>query len=337
MKIAVYAICKNELPRIERWLESASEADVVCVLDTGSTDGTYEKLKRYEDGGYACGRKILRVAQDDKIVPFRFDAARNESLSMVPEDADVCVCLDIDEWIPPGWRAALEAAWVPGCAEARYPFVWAFDAAGNPSGVMYGWKIHRRRGVRWVHACHEVLEYDGDKQTCRVPIRMEHHPGDKAPRDYLPGLELAVELEPECARNWYYLGREQYYRARWADADASLQRYLEMQSGFAQERSSAMIMLAGCTENSELWLLRATVEAPWRREAWLGLAELYNREKRYPEAERMARHCLDELVTRDGAFTESADDWHGRPWRALAEALDGQGKAEWAANCRKNT
>ena len=79
------------------------------------------------------------------------------------------------------------------------------------------------------------------------------------------------------------------------------------------------------------------MEAPWRREAWLGLAELYNREKRYPEAERMARHCLDELVTRDGAFTESEDDWHGRPWRALADALDGQGKAEWAANCRKNT
>jgi hypothetical protein len=36
---------------------------------------------------------------------------------MVPDDADVCVCMDIDEWMPPGWRAALEAAWVPGCAE----------------------------------------------------------------------------------------------------------------------------------------------------------------------------------------------------------------------------
>ena len=332
MKIAVYAICRDELPRLERWLSCASEADYVRVLDTGSTDGTWEALR-----AYAAGHPALRCERDDGIVPFRFDEARNKSLAMVPDDADVCVCLDIDEWMPPGWRAALEAAWVPGCAEARYEFVWAFDAAGNPSGVMDGWKIHRRHGVRWVHACHEVLEYDGDKQTCRVPVRMEHHPDGKAPRDYLPGLQLAVQLEPECARNWYYLGREQYYRARWADADASLQRYLEMQSGFAQERSSAMVMLADCTADSELWLLRAAVEAPWRREAWLGLAELYNREKRYPEAERMARHCLDELVTRDGGFTEAEDDWHGRPWRALADALDGQGRHEWAANCRKNT
>ena len=51
----------------------------------------------------------------------------------------------------------------------------------------------------------------------------------------------------------------------------------------------------------------------------------------------MARHCLDELTTRDGAFTEREDDWGARPWRALAEALDGQGRHEWAANCRKNT
>ena len=43
-KICVYAICKNESKFINRWLASMSEADYIVVLDTGSTDGTYEKL-----------------------------------------------------------------------------------------------------------------------------------------------------------------------------------------------------------------------------------------------------------------------------------------------------
>ena len=44
-KICVYAICKNESKFISQWLDNMSEADYIVVLDTGSTDGTYEKLK----------------------------------------------------------------------------------------------------------------------------------------------------------------------------------------------------------------------------------------------------------------------------------------------------
>lgn len=43
-KICVYAICKNESKFINRWLSLMSETDYIVVLDTGSTDGTYEKL-----------------------------------------------------------------------------------------------------------------------------------------------------------------------------------------------------------------------------------------------------------------------------------------------------
>lgn len=43
-KICVYAICKNEKSNIEKWLTSMNEADYIVVLDTGSTDGTYEML-----------------------------------------------------------------------------------------------------------------------------------------------------------------------------------------------------------------------------------------------------------------------------------------------------
>ena len=45
MKICVYAIAKNEMKFIDRWYNSAKEADYICVLDTGSTDGSFEKFK----------------------------------------------------------------------------------------------------------------------------------------------------------------------------------------------------------------------------------------------------------------------------------------------------
>ena len=80
-KVCVYAICKNEEKFIEKWVKSMSEADNIYVLDTGSTDNSVKKL---EDLGVTVKSK--------KIEPWRFDTARNESLKMVPNDTDICVC-----------------------------------------------------------------------------------------------------------------------------------------------------------------------------------------------------------------------------------------------------
>ena len=43
--VCVYAICKNEAKFARRWMDSMSEADHIVVLDTGSTDGTAERLR----------------------------------------------------------------------------------------------------------------------------------------------------------------------------------------------------------------------------------------------------------------------------------------------------
>ena len=97
MKIVVYAICKNEANFADRWMDSMSEADQVVVLDTGSTDNTMERLR-------ARGAQVTAEA----VSPWRFDTARNRSLDLVPQDADICVCTDLDEVFQPGWRAFLE-------------------------------------------------------------------------------------------------------------------------------------------------------------------------------------------------------------------------------------
>ena len=46
-KIAVYAICKNEEQFVDRWYEAVKDADVIVVVDTGSTDNTVAQLKKY--------------------------------------------------------------------------------------------------------------------------------------------------------------------------------------------------------------------------------------------------------------------------------------------------
>ena len=44
VKLAIYGICKDEIANVEKYIECFSKADYVCILDTGSTDGTWEYL-----------------------------------------------------------------------------------------------------------------------------------------------------------------------------------------------------------------------------------------------------------------------------------------------------
>ena len=47
MKIAVYAISKNEKQFVKNFCESSSLADYIMIADTGSTDNTVEEAKKH--------------------------------------------------------------------------------------------------------------------------------------------------------------------------------------------------------------------------------------------------------------------------------------------------
>ncbi len=102
MKVAVYTIALNESAHVERWANSAADADYRIVADTGSTDDTVERLTR-------AGVTVHRIA----VRPWRFDLARNAAMALIPGDVDVCVTMDMDMYLQPGWRPKLEAAWTP--------------------------------------------------------------------------------------------------------------------------------------------------------------------------------------------------------------------------------
>ena len=87
--LTVYGICKNERQNIEKYLESFGEADYVCLLDTGSTDGTWEYLQEAK-------KKYPNLIIDQKeITPWRFDRARNESMKLLPPETCMYFMADI--------------------------------------------------------------------------------------------------------------------------------------------------------------------------------------------------------------------------------------------------
>lgn len=278
LKICVYAICKNEEKFVKRWMKSMSEADWVVVLDTGSKDRSVQLLK--EEGA--------RVTQEE-IEPWRFDTARNRSLALVPKEADVCVCTDLDEVFEPGWREALEKGWRQDATQARYRYTWSFQPNGDEGVVFFPEKIHKKDGFRWVGPVHEVLKYEGSlpQKVITLPgVQLNHHPdAAKSRGQYLPLLEKAVQEEPENDRNAHYLGREYMFHGQWQKSIAQLQRHLALKSAtWADERCASMRFIArdylalGDEGQALRWLLRAAAEAPHLREPWVELGDLLYRQ-----------------------------------------------------------
>ena len=313
MKIVVYAIAKNESSFVDRWMDSMSEADQVVVLDTGSDDGTAERLQ-------ARGAQVTV----ERIVPWRFDQARNRSLELVPEDADVCVCTDLDEVFRPGWRSALEGVWTPETRQASYRYTWSFQPDGSEGVVFWQEKIHARRGFRWVHPVHEVLEWVGEGERGPLAlaqgVQLDHHPDPQKSRgQYLPLLELSVAEDPEDDRNLHYLGREYLYYGRWDDCIRTLTRHLALPSAvWRDERAASMRYIAraharkGERDEARDWYLRAAAEAPHLREPWVDLAMLLYENQEW-DGVLYATACALKIRERPRTYICEAEAWGSLP------------------------
>ena len=290
-KVYVYAISKNEEKFVNRWMNSVSEADKVFVLDTGSTDKTVKKLK--EKGA---------IVKSKKIEPFRFDVARNLSLEMVPKDADICVCIDLDEVLEKGWRKKLEEIWNEDTNRLRYNYNWSFDKYNNPSVNFYIEKIHSRNNYKWTHPVHEVLTYlkNNEKFITTDEITVNHYPDStKSRSSYLPLLELSVKENPNDDRNMHYLGREYMFYGKWNESIDILIKHLNMKNAtWKDERCASMRFISRCYTNlnrydeARMWLDKAIKEAPYLRDPFVERALLEYRLNNFDE---VIKYCLETL------------------------------------------
>lgn len=317
-RIYVYAICKNEEKNAAQWMQSMSEADGVYVLDTGSTDRTVELLRG--QGAFVTQKIIL---------PWRFDAARNESLSLVPQDADLCVCTDLDERLTPGWRKCVERALEGGAQQLRYKYVWSFNPDGSEGTVFYADKMHARSGFHWVHPVHEViacLSGEPRRALCEG-MQLNHYPDPgKSRAQYLPLLELSVQEDPQDDRNMHYLGREYMYHGQWDACIDTLKRHLKLPTAtWRDERCASMRYIAraygakGNAYDQERYLLRAAAEAPHLREPWLDLARFAYAQGHWPGVLYACDRAL-QITDRPRTYITEAESFGALPWDLLSLA-----------------
>lgn len=313
IKIAVYAICRNESKFVERFMQSCKGADYIIVADTGSTDDTRDKLK-------AAGAQIGQIAID----PWRFDKARNASLELVPDDADICICLDLDEMLLAGWREHLEKAYKPEITRYRYKYTWSWRPDGSPDLIYNADKIHSRKGYQWCHPVHETMHWVGEAgKECYgwADLCVEHYPdGGKSRSNYLGLLELSIKENPEDDRNSHYLGREYFFVNRYMDAINELKRHLSLpRATWAAERSASMRYISTCynrlndQKERTAWALRAVAEAPEYREPWCELAQVYYDNKDFLGGYYAAKHALA-IKERQNTYLTSGAAWGELPF-----------------------
>lgn len=290
MKICVYAICKNEEKFIERWYESVKEADGIYVLDTGSTDNSVNLLK-----------SLGVVVRQEIISPWRFDIARNKSLEMIPDDFDICICLDLDEVLEKGWSKTIKSLWKDGLTRLRYVYNWSLDKNNQPIISFYGEKIHKRKGFTWVNPVHEILKYKGEEKYLYTDkVIVNHYPDSKKSRSsYLPLLELAVKEDPRNDRNMHYLGREYMYYGKYEEAISTLERHLSLESAtWKDERCASMRFIARCymklnrPKEAIMWSNLAIKESPYLRDAYMEKALITYELKKFKETEKLCREAL---------------------------------------------
>lgn len=305
MRIAVYAISKNEERFVERFCKSAEDADLIMIADTGSTDDTVGLARD-------LGATVNRIC----ITPWRFDRAREAALALVPREYEVCISLDLDEVLEPGWREEIERVWVPGkTTRLNYLYDWG-------SGVKFLTnKIHGRHGYWWGPPCHEMPELDPRVTEVMAYTERQlitHLPDNTKSRgQYMELLEVGVKEDPHSPRSSFYYARELTFYGRHDEAIAELNRYLALPgSTWNHERAFAMRLIGqsmfGKGEDGTSWYRKAVIEAPEVRESWVELANACYLTSRWEECHSAACTAL-KIAERQYNYTSKPESWGPLP------------------------
>jgi tetratricopeptide (TPR) repeat protein len=277
LKIAVYAIAKNEQHNVAEWLESVADADGVFVLDTGSKDKTIELLRE--------GGATVNHMSGGK--PFRFDLARNEAMNRVPEDFDVLVSLDFDERLSPDWRKVIEEQFDAETDCANYTLVYSFTDDGQILMSYPRMAVHRRNSATWQYAVHELLIPHQGALRKTLDMYAVHYGEAKPAGHYLDLLKTCHEERPNDPRPLGYLAREYYGMGNFQMAVPLYKRYVQIEQ-YPPVLSEACIRLAHMHTDfvsQEWWLRQAIQSCNDMREPYCEMALFYFRNE-------MWEHCV---------------------------------------------
>lgn len=338
MKIATSSICKNELNYIDLWYEALrDEVDYITVLDTGSTDGTLEKLLEL-----AKSDPKLIVSQS-VVTPWRFDEARNRAMTLIPADTDVWISIDLDERFEPGFGQVIRDNWKLGYTlQATYRYSWNHHEDGTPNHEFTYSKIIANDGKwKWFYPIHECLQRVGDNDTeyendqvidFTQLIHLHHYQDRSLDRGYYLDLLRERYKENGSDMDALYLAREcvfhdlfeeaiQIFDTINANPNADLKVIEKAYCSFMT--GCSYYMLGNEYEALNHFYAAIRIE-PTYRDPYIDLAKLLIKKERLSEAEFWLKECLKKTY-RHMDWTEVNDVWTSTPYDLLSVACFNSG------------
>jgi len=298
LKIIGYAICLNEEHQVDDFVNNMlTICDKLIIVDTGSVDNTIFKLSVYD--------RVYVV--EKKFNPWDFAEARNYCLSLIDDDCDICIAVDLDERFSYNTRDELQKIWI--CNETnnvRYPLQSTEDI------MIYGFKIHSRHGYKWVYPIHEILEFI-DSLECQENVLVNesiicsHKQTQRDRSDYRRLLKNMVDDSPLNPRFSYQYARELLNHNCYKQSFDEYQRCLTLcdcydlsnvngnsQIQWACWRSMGYIsQLQNRSLNMNLrYQLKAFACYPYARESYLWLSNAWELVGNYNQAYSMLRSGL---------------------------------------------
>lgn len=314
--VSLCMIVKNEISNIEYLMNDVCPVlEQVVVVDTGSTDGTYEKLKNLENKYQSL--EVHTYKWHD-----HFSDARNFSFSLA--NNDWIFWLDGDDRID---RSKLKY-FKDNILDNSDVDVWMLDYnyAQLPSGepqIVLGRERFLRRSLnsKWQGAIHETIYVGGYRTRHHYGLEVVHNRNGKVIEHgrNLRILEQEYEKNPNDPRTAYYYGKELFDHVNPKGIEV-LEKYLDIQYKYWDDEVNARFRLGKhYLVNGEFTKAVNQAERIYhldssrmRSEAYWLWGAVEKELKNYKAAIRWFKWCLDEPPGPPRVLNKEYYSWNPR-------------------------
>ena len=232
-------IVKNEEELLDRCLSSIKEAvDEIIIVDTGSTDNTWEIALQYTD-------KVYNFEWVDD-----FSAARNFAYSKA--EMDYQMWLDADDVFPKRQLKKLlqlKSIITPEIDIVTMKYLTHFDDQNNPVFTSTRERLTKReKGYKWIDPVHECIPLIGN--VFHSDIEIEHRKPKKdlchSDRNLKIYEKYESDKKPFTPRQLYYYARELKDHSQWEKSASYFEKFLNTKQGWFEDNIAACFNLSIC-------------------------------------------------------------------------------------------
>ena len=275
-KIATYCTALNESHNVDTWYNCIKDSDFILVGVGTSDTATRKKLDEY---------KVNQLVIEHLIV--NWSDVRNQLLSLIPQDIDYCLSLDLDETITEDWVAQVKHEASISDVDI---FVYDYMSATTPGHVVKEKqldRLHHRHRYSWIYPCREVLRYTqvgSEVAKYLDSVKVVHKPdlGIDRTGKYLKSLLFGYEQYKSEPRFVFSLARELFNNQMFGQSIRMFDSYLSLAGAtWKQERSRAYLYMSRCSfflnkmKEAQNYLSLADQEEPNNREIKFNFAQFY--------------------------------------------------------------